>query len=132
MCRVMMNLKKKWIIGLILCFILLVLLLPKFMQNRNLPKKLHGVWENSDPDYMNRYFLLDTNAIGFGTGDGKVDWFEIVGVNERIEGDKTRYTIEYQTRNGVLLEKSLYYYPIKGGIIKFKNQLNIAWFHTKS
>jgi hypothetical protein len=128
----MMNLKKKWIVGLIICSAFMAFLLPKFFKNRNLPEILHGVWENSAPDYMNRYFLLDANAIGFGTGDGKVEWFEIVGVNHRVEGDKTTYKIEYQKRGGELLEKSLYYYPAKGGMIRFKNQQNIAWFHTKS
>ena len=128
----MTSLKKKWIVGLIICSVFLAAFLPKFMRNRNLPPKLQGVWENSDPDYMNRYFLLDTNAIGFGTGDGKVDWFEIVDVNEKNEGNKTIYTIEYRKRDGVLLEKSLYYYPGKGGMIRFKNQQKIEWFHTKS
>jgi hypothetical protein len=128
----MMRIKKKWIIGLIICFAFLAFFLPKLMKNRNLPAKLHGVWENADPDYINRYFLLDTNAIGFGTGDGKVDWFEIVSVKESSEGNKTRFTIEYQLRSGDLLEKSFYYDPLKGGVIRFKNQQNIEWFNTSS
>ena len=127
-----MKLKKKWTIGLIICFIFLAFFLSKFMKNRELPVILHGVWENSDPNYMNRYFLIDTNAIRFGTGDGKVDWYEIVSVKERPEGNSTFFTIEYQKPKGALLKKSLIYFPENGGRIKFKNQKTIAWFRINT
>ena len=102
------------------------------MKNRELPVILHGVWENSDPNYMNRYFLIDANAIGFGTGDGKVDWYEIVSVNESTEANSTLYTIEYQKPKGDLLKKSLIYVPDDGGRIMFENQKTITWFRNNS
>ena len=127
-----MNLKKKWIIGFIMCFILLAFFLPKFLKSKDIPVNLHGVWENADPNYHNRYFLLDKNAVGFGTGDGKVDWYAVVSVDETKEGNNILYTIEYQKGKGALLKKSFYYYPAKSGRIKFKNQKEIEWFLTNS
>ena len=128
----MTNWKKKWIIVVIISLIFTAIILPEFWKNPNLPQKLHGVWENSDPNYTDRYFLLDTNALGFGTGDGKVDWYEIVDVDEKIEKNTISFTIEYQKPNSALLKKTLYYDPENGGVIRFKNQSGINWFRVKS
>ena len=126
----MMRLNKKWVIGLMICFALLALFSSGVLKKRELPLELHGTWENSDPDYKDRYFLLNSNAIGFGTGNDRVDWYKIISVSEKTEGNKTLYTIEYQKPEGAPLKKTLYYLPENDGIIKFKNQKEIQWYLT--
>ena len=117
-------------VGFIISFAFLMMFLSGIAKNSELPVELHGTWENSDPDYQDRYFVLDSNAIGFGTGNGQVDWYKIVRVSNKTKGTKTLYTIEYQNREGALLKKALFYLPEKSGIIKFKNQKKIQWYRT--
>jgi len=119
--------KLKWIIAVAFCIIFAAIVIPRFLINRDLPDKLLGVWETTEAKYEDRYFLLDKKAIGFGTGDGNVDWYEITQVDAAIRRNKTLYTIEYKTDEGTVFRRSLYYYAGNGGTIKFENQANIEW-----
>jgi hypothetical protein len=63
--------------------------------------------------------LLEKNAIGFGRGDGKIDWYEITHVDAKAEKNRTFYMIEFKKNNGRPFMRSLYFYPINGGMLKF-------------
>jgi hypothetical protein len=125
-----MNLK--WIIAVGFCLFLTVIVIPQFFINRDLPHKLHGVWETDEIKYEDRHFLLDKNAIGFGTGDGAIDWYEIIQVDQTTRRDKTFYTIKYKLGEGTVFRKSLIYNSGDGGTIRFENQANIEWFPVNS
>ena len=124
--------KLKWIIAVGFCVLLAVIVTPRFFVNRDLPQKLHGVWETNATEYDDRHFLLGKNAIGFGTGDEEFDWYVITRVDKTVRRDKTLYTLEYKVENGTVFKRSLYYESANGGIIKFENQANIAWTLTGS
>lgn len=127
-----MNMRLKWIIAVVFCIVVAAITLPRFLHNRDLPEKLRGVWETAETKYANRYFLLDKNAIGFGTGDGKVDWYEITRVDETVEHNKILYTIEYQKVKGTVFKRYLYYDSENGGRIRFKNQSKVEWVLVNS
>jgi hypothetical protein len=127
-----MNVKLKWSIVVVFCIVFSTIILPRFFHNRDLPQKLHGVWETGDTNYTDHYFLLDKNAIGFGTGDGKIDWYRITRVNETLQRNTTLYAIEFQKDGGTVFKRLLYYYSVHGGRIRFKNQPNIEWALVKS
>lgn len=127
-----MNTKLKWSIVLVLCIVFATVILPRFFHNRDLPQKLHGVWEAEDTSYTDHHFLLDKNTIGFGTGDGKIDWYQITRVDETLQRNTTLYVIEFQNDSGTVFKRLLYYYPDHGGRIRFKNQPNIEWTLVKS
>ena len=127
-----MNMKLKWTIAVGFCVFLAVIAVPHFFVNRDLPQKLHGVWKTNATEYEDRHFLLDKNAIGFGTGDGEIDWYEIIQVDQTTKRNKTLYTIEYITWQGTIFKRSLYYDPRNGGMIKFENQSNIDWVLVNS
>jgi hypothetical protein len=76
--------------------------------------------------------LLDKNALGYGTGDGKIDWYEITRVDKTIRSHKTLFTIEYTRGEGTVFKKSLYYDCGNGGKIRFENQSNIEWIFYNS
>ena len=124
--------KLKWIIAVGFCVFLAVIVIPHFFVNGELPQKLHGVWETNATEYEDRHFLLDKNAIGFETGDGEIDWYDIIQVDQTTERNKTLYTIEYKTWQGTVFKRSLYYDPRNGGMIKFENQSNIEWVLANS
>jgi hypothetical protein len=120
----------KWlksIIAVVFCIVFAAIALPRFFHNRDLPEKLQGAWETTEAAYANRYFLLDKNAIGFGTGDGKIDWYEITRVDETVEANKILYAIEFQKVEGAVFKRYLYYDSNYGGKIRFKNQPEIEW-----
>lgn len=118
-------------LGVVLCIVFSTFVLPRFFCSRDLPEKLHGVWETTETKYMDRYFLLDKNAIGFGTGDGKVDWYEITRVDETVQRNNILYSIEFQKNDGAVYKRFLYYNSKDGGKIRFKNQANIEWVPVK-
>jgi hypothetical protein len=122
----------KWIIAVGFCVFLAVIVIPRFFINRALPLKLHGVWETDETKYEDRHFLLDKNAIGFDTGDGIIDWYEIIQVDQTTRRDKTLYTIKYKLGKGTVFRKSLIYNSGDGGTIRFENQANIEWFPVNS
>lgn len=122
-----MTMKQKWILAVAFCIVFAVIALPHIFYKRDLPEKLHGVWETTEKKYENRSFVLDKNAIGFGTGDGNVDWYEITRVDETVESNKILYTIEFQKGEGTVFKRYLYYDSENGGRIRFKNQPKIEW-----
>ena len=125
-----MNLK--WVVAVGFCVFLAVIVIPRFFINRDLPQKLHGVWETDEPRYEDRHFLLDKNAIGFETGYGVIDWYEIIQVDQTTRHNKTLYIIEYKTVEGTVFKRSLFYGSGNGGTIRFENQENIEWFLVNS
>ena len=122
--------KLKWMIGVVLLILASGILLPRFFRDRDLPEELHGVWETSAEKYADRYFLLDKNAVGFETGAGKVDWYEITHVTETRENNTILYSIEFQKVEGTLFKRNLYFDSSNGGKIRFKNQPDIEWVHA--
>jgi hypothetical protein len=120
-----MNLK--WIIAVGFCVFLAVIVIPRFFINRDLPQKFHGLWETDEKRYEDRHFLLDKNAIGFETGDGIIDWYEIIKVDQTARHNKTLYTIEYKTGEGTVFRRSFIYNSGNGGTIRFENQADIEW-----
>jgi len=125
-----MNLK--WIIAVGFCVFLAVIVIPRFFVNRDLPQELHGIWETDETRYEDRHFLLDKNAIGFETGFGAIDWYEIIQVDQTTRQNKTLYTIEYKTSEGTVFKRSLFYNSGNGGTIIFENQADIEWFLINS
>ena len=124
--------KLKWIIAVGLCIFFAAVVIPRFFINRDLPQNLHGVWQTDEPKYEDRHFLLDQNAIGFETGYGVIDWYEIIQVDQSTRRNTTLYTIEYKSGEGAVFKRSLIYNPGNGGTIRFENQDDIEWFLVDS
>jgi len=124
--------KLKWIIAAGFCIFIAAVVIPRFFISRDLPQKLHGVWETDEPRYEERHFLLDRNTIGFETGLGIVDWYEITRVDHSTRRNTTVYTIEYKSAEGSVFKRSLIYDPAGGGTIRFENQDTIEWFPVNS
>ena len=120
--------KLKWILAIGFCVVLAGIVIPRLFVSRELPQKLHGVWETDETRYEERHFLLDKNAIGFDNGNGYVDWYHITRIEESNQDNKTIYTIEYKSDGGAVFKRALIYNSGDGGTIRFENQADIEWF----
>ena len=90
------------------------------------PVELIGEWHTSNANYSDRSFEIDPVSIRFGTGGGTVTTGFIRKVSAVQQGDRTLYSISYQTNESVN-EVCLYYETAKGRVIHFRNQESIAW-----
>lgn len=124
--------KLKWIIAVGFGIFLAVVLIPRFLIDRDLPPELHGVWKTDEPRYADRHFLLQKNALGFETEYGIIDWYEIIRVDQSTRHNKALYTIGYKSIEGTVFKRSLIYEPANGGRIRFENQENIEWYLVNS
>ena len=124
--------KLKWMIAIVICVVLAAVVIPRLFISRELPPKLHGVWETEETRYEDRHFMLEQNAIGFDTGNGYVDWYQITRIEESNRNNKTIYTIEYKSDEGAVFKRSLIYHSGDGGTIRFENQADVEWFLVDS
>jgi hypothetical protein len=94
-----------------------------------LPDDLIGVWKTSAPQYADRFFEIKKDEIIFGTGEGSLKSNAIINIEtEKVRGEETSlYTIQYKDQEGERYTFSFYYDPVKSGVIRFKNQTQIAW-----
>jgi len=117
----------KWLLAVLFGIFFAAFILPRFYHSRDLPAKMHGTWETDAEKYADRYFLLDKNSVGIGTGDGGIDWYEITRVTETGRDNQILYTIEFQDVEGAVFKRDFYYDADDGGKIRFKNQPAIEW-----
>jgi hypothetical protein len=109
-------------------FIAILIFLYWTNKDRNIPVKLIGDWDASDPNYSDRYFAIGPTTISFTTGNGTVSTGWIKEIKTVQEGTSTLYTIVYDLE-GTPNELSFYYdtQKAKGSFIRFKNQKEIIW-----
>ncbi len=93
---------------------------------QQVPKELVGEWHTTDPRYADRTFGLDNVCVTFTTGGGSVSTGFIKEVKQVPEGSRILYTISY-TLDDAPNVVSFYYDPIRGKVIRFKNQEKIVW-----
>ncbi len=91
------------------------------------PDHLLGVWTTSAPRYADRYIEIRNDMIIFGTGGDAFELHALTDINEVREGEAIVYTITHLNHFGQAYTLSFYYEPTSDGIIRFKNQREIAW-----
>ena len=91
------------------------------------PDHLLGVWSTSAPRYADRYIEIRNDMIIFGTGGDAFELHVLTDVNEVREGEAIVYTITHLNHFGQPYTLSFYYEPTSDGIMRFKNQREIAW-----
>jgi hypothetical protein len=111
-----------------LCAALLVTLATCRARNENLvPEHLQGVWSTSAPGYADRYIEIRNDMIIFGTGGDTFELHALTYLTEAREGEAVVYTITHLNHFGQPYTLSFTYEPRGNGIIRFKNQRDIAW-----
>jgi len=96
-------------------------------KENSVPDHLLGVWSTSAPRYADRYIEIRNDMIIFGTGGDAFELHVLAELNEAREGEAILYTIAHLNHFGQPYTLSFYYEPTSDGIIRFKNQREIAW-----
>jgi hypothetical protein len=96
-------------------------------KENSVPDHLLGVWSTSAPRYADRYIEIRNDMIIFGTGGDAFELHVLAELNEAREGEAILYTISHLNHFGQPYTLSFYYEPTSDGIIRFKNQREIAW-----
>jgi hypothetical protein len=96
-------------------------------KENSVPDHLLGVWSTSAPRYADRYIEIRNDMIIFGTGGDAFELHVLAELNEAREGEAILYTITHLNHFGQPYTLSFYYEPTSDGIIRFKNQREIAW-----
>ncbi len=114
--------------GLVLMLTLLTLIVGcQSRKDKNVPDALVGVWKTSTAKYADRFFEITKDVIIFGTGDGNSNLHLIDNIDTLREDQTILYTITYLNPEGQPYNFSFYYDPAHDGVIRFKNQKQIAW-----
>jgi hypothetical protein len=98
------------------------------------PEDLMGVWKTSAPKYKACSFELSTDNLVF-RNERLREHSEVgfIAKTEKIsERNHISYTIHHKNLEGQVSKLTFYYYPLKGGTIRFKNQKRIEWKKVRS
>ena len=96
---------------------------------KTMPQELIGIWMTSAPKYKECFLELSQEMIVFGSGH----YFEHMDINYFVSVEKIQkkthilYTIHYENIEGQKSKLPVYYVPLRGGSIRFKNQKKIEW-----
>jgi hypothetical protein len=96
-------------------------------KEHSVPDHLLGVWSTSAPRYADRYIEIRNDMIIFGTGGDAFELHVLAELKEAREGEAILYTITHLNHFGQPYTLSFYYEPSGDGIMRFKNQREIAW-----
>jgi hypothetical protein len=91
------------------------------------PDHLLGVWTTSAPAYVDRYIEIRNDVIIFGTGGDTFEVHALTDIDDTREHGSIVYTITHLNHFGQPYTASFYYEPRGNGVIRFKNQRDIAW-----
>jgi|GEM_PF-6839559 len=90
-----------------------------------IPRTMYGFWTTPDARYENRGFDLSAAGIAFQIGPGvRTPTLELTRVDRETQGDRVRYDITYQVRDGV---QRFSFFHSSSQIITLANQPDIRW-----
>ena len=93
----------------------------------SVPDELVGVWKTTSPRYEDRFFEISEDLIVFGTGGRNTEAHPILSIREALEDERLLYAISYESAEGEEYGFFFYYDPAGSGVIRFKNQQDMAW-----
>ena len=115
----------------ILVTVLMLLLGCQSRKPSAVPDELVGVWKTLSPQYSDRSFEITKTSITFGTGDGQIDSYSIVAVEQAREDDAMLHAILYRDEAGKVYRFIVYVEPGNAGVIRWKNKRDIAWVKAR-
>jgi hypothetical protein len=96
--------------------------------DQEIPDQLLGIWRTLDSPYADCYLEITPDTIVFGVDNHHSTSNMISEVSETVQNKKRLHTIGYRDETGGAYHLSLYFDPMDGGCIIFKNQPNIQWY----
>jgi hypothetical protein len=119
--------KTIWVPSVVLFSILSLSLFLCSGDNRVTLDEFLGIWKTTALNYEDRFFEISESTLTFGTGNGKQDICYIQAATKTVEDKDILYTITYANSEKTEFKLSFYYKKDHGGVILFKNQMDIEW-----
>ena len=114
--------------GFVLCVVVTALFGCQILADKTVPEELVGEWETSAPRYMDSTFVLKDEMIIFTNGLDYINVNSITDIKQSPDKDKTLYDIYFKNKEGLKYQRSFYYFKGQnGGMIRFKNQMDVKW-----
>ena len=114
-------------IGVILCLDLLVSCGPE--STRTVPDELLGHWTTKAAKYADTFFELQRDTLILGLADGRTQVRPVVRVEKVVQDSQPLFTVYYLDPSdpGRTEAKFALYFDAGSGVIRWKNQREIAW-----
>jgi len=113
---------------LVMCVALVMMLGCGPSKRVSVPDEIKGTWVTSAPKYADSSMEITNGSIIFKTGFHHRDSNHITKIEQAPERLGGLYHIHYEKEPGETYTLSMYHYRgPEGGVIRFKNQKQIAW-----
>jgi len=97
---------------------------------RTVPAELLGRWTTSAPKYADTFFELQPDTLLLGLAGGEIGTRPIAKVEKLTQGGETLFTVYYMDpldTKRVEYKLAFFFDAGAGGVVRWKNQREIAW-----
>ncbi len=98
--------------------------------SKTVPPQLVGTWTTTHPEYSDRYLVLTSDSITFGTGGTSTVRYSIIGV--AVDGnDGNNFVVHFRDAGGAKFRREIVLGD-SGKKLHFKSQPSVVWTRFKS
>ncbi len=97
---------------------------------RTVPDELLGRWTTKAPKYADTFFELQRDAIILGLAGGETEVRSVARVEKVLQGGQPQFTVYYLDPSDprrTEIKLAFFFEAGGGGVIRWKNQREIAW-----
>ncbi len=94
--------------------------------SKTVPPQLVGTWTTAHPEYSDRYLVLTSDSITFGTGGTSTVRYSIIGVAVDGNDDNKYFVVHFRGAGGAKFRREIVLGD-SGKKLHFKSQPSVVW-----
>ena len=98
--------------------------------SKTVPPQLVGTWTSAHPDYSDRYLVLTSDSITFGTGGTSAVRYSIIGVAAEENDDNEYFVVHFRDGGGTRYQREVVLGD-SGKSLHFRSQPGVVWTRFK-
>jgi len=98
--------------------------------SKTVPPQLVGTWTTTHPEYSDRYLVLTSDSITFGTGGTSTVRYSIIGVAVDGNDDNKYFVVHFRDAGGAKFRREIVLGD-SGQKLHFKSQPGVVWTRFK-
>ena len=98
--------------------------------SKTVPPQLVGTWTTAHPEYSDRYLVLTSASITFGTGGTSTVRYSIIGVAVDGNDDHNYFVVHFRGAGGAKFRREIVLGD-SGQKLHFKSQPSVVWTRFK-
>lgn len=98
--------------------------------SKTVPPQLVGTWTTAHPEYSDRYLVLTSDSITFGTGGTSTVRYSIIGVAVDGNDDNKYFVVHFRDAGGAKFRREIVLGD-SGQKLHFKSQPSVVWTRFK-